>query len=196
MYYYLYKITNLINNNYYFGRRKSKVLPEKDRYFGSGLGLKAAILKYGKENFKKQIIECYLTFEELLEAEKKLITIEVVQNSSCYNQSLGGPGGVMATLETKAKMKNSLKEAWARNPQRRLELSKRDKETGLNKWWTGKNRSEEDKLAKSIAAKESVKSGKHASKQVATCPHCNYTTGIGNAKRWHFDNCKQKESIV
>ena len=75
MYYYLYKITNLINNNYYFGRRKSKILPEEDRYFGSGLGLKAAILKYGKENFKKEIIECYLTFEELLEAEKKLITI-------------------------------------------------------------------------------------------------------------------------
>ena len=74
-------------------------------------------------------------------------------------------------------------------------LSKRDKETGLNKWWTGKTRSEEDKMAKSIAAKESVRSGKHPSKQVATCPYCNYTTGIGNAKRWHFNNCKQKESL-
>jgi hypothetical protein len=25
-----------------------------------------------------------------------------------------------------------------------------------------------------------------------TCPHCNFTTTLGNAKRWHFDNCKVK----
>ena len=79
MYYYLYKITNLINNNYYFGRRKSKILPEEDRYFGSGLGLKAAILKYGKENFKKEIIECYLTFEELLVRMKGVYEIVEVK---------------------------------------------------------------------------------------------------------------------
>jgi hypothetical protein len=26
-----------------------------------------------------------------------------------------------------------------------------------------------------------------------TCPHCNITTNTGNAKRWHFDNCKEKK---
>ena len=192
MYYYTYKIVNITNGNYYFGRRRSKVSPEKDRYFGSGLGLKAAITKHGKENFTKEVIECYSTFEELLEAEKKLITMEVVRDPSCYNQSLGGPGGIMATPETKEKMKSSLREAWARNPQRRRDLSKRDKESGLNKWWVGKKRSEEDKLAKSKASLRTVELGTHPSKQVATCPHCNYTTGIGNAKRWHFNNCKHK----
>jgi hypothetical protein len=25
-----------------------------------------------------------------------------------------------------------------------------------------------------------------------TCPHCNFTTNKGNAKQWHFDNCKGK----
>lgn len=24
------------------------------------------------------------------------------------------------------------------------------------------------------------------------CPHCNVSTNLGNAKRWHFDNCKNK----
>jgi hypothetical protein len=25
-----------------------------------------------------------------------------------------------------------------------------------------------------------------------TCPHCNKTTNVGNAKRWHFNKCKEK----
>lgn len=195
MYYYTYKIINKLNNNYYLGRRKSKVEPSRDRYFGSGLGLKAAIKKHGRENFLKVILETYETFEDLIEAEKKLITMDVIKDSSCYNQSLGGPGGIMATPETKEKVKQSLKEAWARNPERRKLLSLRDKELGLNKWWVGKTRSAEDRKAKSIAAKKSVDSGKHPSKHMVTCPYCNYTTGVGNAKRWHFENCKRKENI-
>lgn len=195
MYYYLYKITNLINNNYYYGRRKSKVLPIKDRYFGSGVSLNLAIKKYGKENFKKEIICTYRTFDSLVEAEHKLITLEVVKDPYCYNQSLGGPGGVMVSDEIKQKVSKSLKTAWKNNPERKTDLSQLNKDSKFNLWWSGKARSEEDKLAKSIAAKESVRSGKHSSKQVATCPYCNYTTGIGNAKRWHFDNCKQKESL-
>lgn len=192
MYYYLYKITNLINNNYYYGRRKSKILPEKDRYFGSGIGLKLAIKKYGKCNFKKEIIGTYKTFESLVEAEQILITLDVVKDPYCYNQSLGGPGGVMVSDEIKQQVSISLKTAWKNNPKRKTELSQSNKDTKFNLWWLGKTRSDEDRKAKSESAKESVKSGRHPSKQVATCPHCSYTTGIGNAKRWHFDNCKHK----
>ena len=193
MYYYLYKITNLINNNYYYGRRKSKILPEKDRYFGSGVGLKHAIKKYGKINFKKEIICTYKTFESLVEAEHKLISLDVVKDPYSYNQSLGGPGGVMISDEIKQKVSRSLKTAWENNPKRKTKLSQSNKDSNFNIWWSGKTRSEEDKLAKSIAAKESVKSGKHPSKYVVICPHCNYNTGVGNAKRWHFDNCKHKK---
>lgn len=28
-----------------------------------------------------------------------------------------------------------------------------------------------------------------------TCPHCGKETNIGNAKRWHFDNCGRKRSF-
>ena len=29
--------------------------------------------------------------------------------------------------------------------------------------------------------------------QRVTCPHCGKETNIGNAKRWHFDNCKHRK---
>lgn len=49
----IYKTTNLLNDKIYIGQ-DSNNNPE---YFGSGLQLLRAIKKYGKENFKKEILE-------------------------------------------------------------------------------------------------------------------------------------------
>ena len=48
MYFYVYKITNKINENIYIGVHKTKDLD--GGYFGSGKILNSAINKYGKEN--------------------------------------------------------------------------------------------------------------------------------------------------
>lgn len=32
---------------------------------------------------------------------------------------------------------------------------------------------------------------KHLNSVMLTCPHCGLTLSAGNAKRWHFDKCKQ-----
>lgn len=56
---YIYKITNLINGKSYIGKKKHKEsdTPLEESYMGSGRLIKEAIAKYGKDNFKKEIIE-------------------------------------------------------------------------------------------------------------------------------------------
>lgn len=78
----------------------------------------------------------------------------------------------------------------------RADVSKRNYETNLFRWWAGKKRTDKDKAAKQRAALKTVENGTHPSKQLLTCPHCKLTTGTGNAKRWHFDNCKEKVCAV
>ena len=62
----IYKTTNLINNKIYIGKTTRKSL----LYYGSGIVLNQSIKKYGKENFKREIIEQCDTFEQLNERER------------------------------------------------------------------------------------------------------------------------------
>ena len=56
MYYYVYQITNLLNNKIYVGKHKSAKHPSENGYYGSGKQITAAIAKYGINNFKKEEI--------------------------------------------------------------------------------------------------------------------------------------------
>ena len=68
MYGYIYKTTNLVNGKIYIGQKKSTIfLGEK--YLGSGIELVNAIKKYGKENFKVELIEELPTKKKLDERE-------------------------------------------------------------------------------------------------------------------------------
>lgn len=82
----IYKITNLINNKIYIGQ--SKFLD--NNYFGSGVFIKKAIKKYGKKNFKKEIIE-FCKEEELDEKERFYIKNLNSVNEG-YNFLYGGTG--------------------------------------------------------------------------------------------------------
>ena len=55
MYGYIYETTNLINGKKYIGKHKSNKFDTW--YLGSGIVLKKAIKKYGRENFQTIIIE-------------------------------------------------------------------------------------------------------------------------------------------
>lgn len=61
----IYKTTNLINGKFYIGRDKFN----NSEYLGLGKILQSAIEKYGKENFKKEILEHCSSIEELNERE-------------------------------------------------------------------------------------------------------------------------------
>lgn len=90
MYYYLYKITNLINNKIYIGIHSTKNLD--DKYFGSGTKLKQAISKYGKENFKKEILEFFNSPEEMFLREAEIVNKNFIKSTETYNINLGGFG--------------------------------------------------------------------------------------------------------
>lgn len=116
---YIYKITNLVNNKIYIGL-STKSVEESMCYFGSGRLINEAILKYGKENFHKEIIEDNVTdFEKLKNREIYWIdSFKSHVDFDNYNLTLGGDGvlGFKPTKETKKilskKTSNSNKERW------------------------------------------------------------------------------------
>lgn len=87
-FYTVYQTTNLINKKIYVGFHSTDFI--EDDYYGSGKLIKRAILKYGNENFKKEIL---FTFDNRNEAELKeaeIVDIDFVLREDTYNLSLGG----------------------------------------------------------------------------------------------------------
>ena len=96
--YYIYKTTNIITGKSYIGQHEVPLTPEAfDRYLGSGIAIKAAIKKYGRKNFKKEILE-YIEdddkHEKTSERERYWIQKENTMAPNGYNISPGGEGGI------------------------------------------------------------------------------------------------------
>lgn len=87
-YYYFYKITNLINDHYYYGIHSTNDLD--DNYMGSGTRLWKAYEKYGLDNFRKEIIKFFDNWDDLCSYERLMVTEELVKDSNCYNMVIGG----------------------------------------------------------------------------------------------------------
>lgn len=136
--YFIYITTNLINGKKYIGKHFGYV---DDDYLGSGKLLKKAIKKYGKEAFKREIIDFSQTEEENCEKEQYYISLfDACHNDLFYNIHEGGAGG--NTTEGL-----SLEE--------KLELSKKHSErtSGKNNPMYGIHRSDEWKTKHSYWAK-------------------------------------------
>lgn len=88
MYHYFYKITNLINNHFYYGVHNTDNLD--DGYIGSGTRLHIAYKKYGIENFSKEIIKFFDTVEDAYNYEHEVVNEEMINNPDCYNLQIGG----------------------------------------------------------------------------------------------------------
>lgn len=120
MNHYVYEIVNLINNKKYIGKRSCHCSIESDDYMGSGVALKKAYKKYGRNNFRKNIIKICSSSDEAYLYEKYLIEkVHAYESKMYYNIAGGGKGAgvgeshpnfnMIVSEETRLKLSKSLK---------------------------------------------------------------------------------------
>lgn len=93
MHYLIYETTNLINGKKYIGKHITDKID--DDYLGSGVYLKRAISKYGKENFSKKILFECSSEKEMNEKEIEIINHNIISDTMYYNLAYGGQGGII-----------------------------------------------------------------------------------------------------
>lgn len=138
MHYTVYKTTNLLNNKIYVGVHAVEDLKVDDEYMGSGIRLKRAVKKYGRENFKKIVLVSFEDLEAAYLAESMVVDEEFIARSDTYNIIPGGSGGTGKKMSEEARLKMSI----AKLGKRRLPHSK---ETIAKMALAQQNRSEETK---------------------------------------------------
>ena len=107
---YIYQIVHVPTGRYYVGRHSTDGMREQDRYMGSGTHLKAAIRKYGKSEFRKEIlIDNVKDLETLVRLEAQIVTSELVDDPNYFNHAIGGAGPTGLTQEQKARQVASQK---------------------------------------------------------------------------------------
>jgi len=121
----VYKVTNLINGKFYIGVHKTKKI--NDSYFGSGVAIKRSIKKYGKNNFRKDVLFVFDNENDAYLKEKELVNEGLLKDKKCYNETIGGVGGFyhippkfgndspMRNEEIKIKAIQKMKETRAKN---------------------------------------------------------------------------------
>jgi hypothetical protein len=146
--YLVYKITNKLNQKTYIGVHKTDNLD--DGYMGSGLAIKAAIRKHGRENFKKEVLFITEDKSSAYGLERKL-TVDFASRDN-YNMKLGGIGGFTKEDARKGLIAKSVKGGKAAVEQKKgyhsftkEQLSENGKKGGLKN--KGKPKSEAHKQA-------------------------------------------------
>lgn len=90
----------------------------KDRYFGSGRKLAKAIKRYGRKNFKKEILEFLPNRSSLIKREEKIINEDLLKDSLCMNVVVGGDfipyescrrGGLKGSMGYKKRLQTDIK---------------------------------------------------------------------------------------
>ena len=103
MKYIVYKTTCLVNSKIYIGYHQTSNPEVFDGYLGCGLykqhneyikhpktAFHHAVVKYGVDNFKREILYVFDNSKDALAKEAELVTAEFVRSSNNYNSSLGG----------------------------------------------------------------------------------------------------------
>ena len=126
---FVYITTNLINGKRYIGAKKFDKRESWKNYLGSGVILENALKKYGKKNFIKEIISIHYSYQELFNAEEKLISFcNATHSDDYYNISDGQYSDNWAkyTKEEKEELSRKMKEGsiWNRTDKNAKEKQK------------------------------------------------------------------------
>ena len=145
----LYQIENLVNHKIYVGVHKLTNTTKSKNYLGSGLALRPAIKKYGRENFTRVTLAEFSCAEDAYAAEISAVTEEFCKREDTYNIKIGGLGckGLVFTDEYRAKLRAA---------------------SIGNKYSLGYKHSEESKTKISIAQKGKVRSAETRAKMSAS----------------------------
>ena len=138
----IYKTTNTINGKYYIGKQKSYT----KSYLGSGTAIKQAIKKYGKNNFKKEILEVCDKEDELKNKELWWIDkYDAIKDKCSYNlvrETSFNNHRSYDSIEYRQRLSESMKKS-LNTPESKIRLKKQN--GGKNNPMYGKKRTEEFK---------------------------------------------------
>lgn len=170
-YNFVYKTTNNLNGDYYYGVHSTNNLD--DGYMGSGARIKRSINKYGKENFTREIVQFFSSAKCAFSLERAIVTNELIKDPHCLNLAIGGYGGYVTAGYTEEqrkefckKMSQSISQLYEERPELRILFSinnpSKRKEVrmkmskslkGRSCWLKGKHHSEETRKKMSEHAK-------------------------------------------
>lgn len=162
-----YKTENLLNGHYYYGVRTLR--KDNDPYLGSGLRLKNAVIKYGKENFKRFDLVEFTTFDDALEWERVTITDEILKDPNCYNLKPGGAGGSLPWTEKK-KEEVRRKGTYKKNKETRKKISQSAVERFKNEPGTFTGRVHTEESINKMSNSKKGKPGKNKGKRLKITP--------------------------
>jgi hypothetical protein len=215
MFYTIYKTTNLIDGKCYLGKHITDNVD--DDYLGSGIYLNHAIKKYGKENFRKDVLFVFDNQYDMENKEKELVTEAIIADPNYYNLALGGQGGKIVLYpehplydETRKKISESAnaRSEIISNFVKDLHKQKRvgmygkkqsdhqrktvsEKMRGAKKSITQKEK-QHASLMKTLTNPEYIHPNTGKRKPTSMCSYCNREIDKGNFSRYHGEKCKSK----
>ena len=124
--------------------------------------------KYGVENFKREILQFFDTYEECLAYEALIVDEDMVKDPMCYNMQTGGKGGI-PSKETREKLRvSNTGKRHSDETKLKMSISKRNMsdKTRQKMSVAKRNISDETRQKRSIAAKGKIQSEETRKKRI------------------------------
>jgi len=190
-----YVVTHISSGIRYYGVRFAKNCHPDDlgkSYLSSSDILREKIISEGTDNFKFEVRKTFNTAEEACRWENKfLMRVKAAQSPLWFNRSNGAKSfyNKVVSEETKEKMRKPKSESHRRKLAKHL-----DKHRKIPEWTEDRKRKQSKAMKgnRNAAGTPAWNSGKVMPKRV--CPHCEKSGGGSSMTRYHFDNCKLKET--